>query len=101
MMQFGLWIVFAVWMLTGLVVATVILGMLVWGIGHQLKDEAGEDGDLWCPVMQRRMSVHGVPRHFTIGPEFMDVSRCEQWGKGKVRCSKTCVDAEIAHSHAA
>lgn len=101
MMQLVLWPIFAIWMLTGLVVAAVILGMLVWGIGHQLKDERGEDGDLWCPVMKRDMHVHGVPRRFLIGPEFIDVSRCEQWGKGQVRCSKACVHAELSASKAA
>lgn len=94
MMQVILWPIFAVWMLTGAVVAVVILGTLVWGIMHQLKDETGEDGDLWCPVLKQQMHVHGLPRRFMIGPEFCDISRCEQWGKGPVRCAKACLGVE-------
>lgn len=91
MLQLILWPIFAVWMLTGLVVAAVILGMLVWGTAHQLRDEAGTDGDIWCPVLKQTMHVRGLPRRFTTGPEFCDLSRCEKWGKGPVRCAKACV----------
>ena len=91
MLHLILWPIFAVWMLTGLVVAAVILGMLVWGTAHQLRDEVGTDGDIWCPVLRQTMHVHGLPRRFTTGPTFCYLSRCEQWGKGKVRCAKACI----------
>ena len=91
MLQLILWPIFAVWMLTGLVVAAVILSTLVWSTAHQLRDEAGINGDIWCPMLRQTMHVHGLPRRFTTGPEFCDLSRCQHWGKGPVRCAKACI----------
>jgi hypothetical protein len=94
MLQIVLWPILLIWMGLAVLITLSIVGMLLWGTAHQLKDEAGEDGEIYCPVLQRTMKVHGLPRRFTTGPEYADLSRCERWGDGDVQCTKPCLAAE-------
>jgi len=94
MLQIVLWPILLVWMGLAVAITLGIVAMLIWSTAHQLRDEAGEDGEVWCPVLKRTMKVHGLPRHFTIGPGFVNLSRCERWGDGRVQCTKPCLAAE-------
>lgn len=91
MLQFVLWPILAVWMGIAVAITIGIVAVLVWSTAHQLKDEVGEDGEVWCPVLQKPMKVSGISRHSTALPEFADLRRCEHWGTGRIGCAKACL----------
>lgn len=93
MLALFLWPVLAVWMGLAFVVLGCIVGTLGYSTLHLLKDETGTDDELWCPVHHRPMHVHGVPTRFrrTL---FSRLSRCEKYGRGRVRCGKWCLKGE-------
>lgn len=101
MLQFVLWPILAVWMGLAVLITLGIVAMLVWGTAHQLKDEAGEEGEVWCPVLQQTMKVKGISRHTTALPEFADLKRCEHWGNGRVGCAKACLEVDASKVRAA
>lgn len=97
MLHYVLWPILAVWMGVAVVVLLSIVGLLAWGAAHLLRDQLGTRGRLFCPVQQRSLRVRGVPRRFDIGePIYSDVRRCEAWGRGRVRCTKSCIHASPA-----
>ncbi len=94
MLHYVLWAILAVWMGLAFVVLFSIIGMLFWGGAHLVRDQAGVKDELYCPAQHRNLKVRGVPRRFVIEPIYSDVRRCEAWGRGAVRCNKSCIHPE-------
>jgi hypothetical protein len=90
MLALFLWPVLAVWMGLAFVVLAAIVGTIGYATVHLLYDRRGVDGDLWCPVHCRKLHVHGVPTRFLRAP-FTSLSRCENYGSGRLRCGRWCL----------
>ena len=86
------WPVFAIWMGMGLVVGLAFLATLAWCTMRLLKDWLiGSQGDVYCPVHRRNYHVEGMPAGFKGTAPFVRLSRCEFFGRGRVRCAQKCV----------
>lgn len=86
--------IFLVWFGLAFPIALIILGTVVWCTAHLMKDVAvPQEGDVWCPIHERRMHVKGTPRRFLVGVPFSALRRCERFGPYPIRCAKDCIYA--------
>jgi hypothetical protein len=86
--------IFLVWFGLAFPIAILIVGTIVWCTMHVLKDVAvPQEGDVWCPIHERRMHVKGTPRRFLVGVPFSALRRCELYGPYAIRCAKDCLFA--------
>ena len=92
-----LWPILAIWMGLAFVVLFTVVGVIVWGTIHLVRDALGVRDTVWCPALRRNLRVRAVPRHFFRGGlRFARLRRCERWGSGEIGCAKPCLRYEEA-----
>ena len=93
MFHLSLWAVFLVWGVLGFALFAILLATLSGSALRMIADHRGRAATIWCPVFRREYRVIGTPTGFRR-QAFDDVRRCERFGKGRVRCGKTCLKVE-------
>ncbi len=87
-----LWLILAVWVGIAFVILLAIVSTIGLSTARMLLDRLGVRGTVWCPVLQRSLTVLGVPAAFvgTVGG-FDDVMKCERFGDNRLKCHKWCL----------
>lgn len=87
-----LWPILSVWMGLAFAVLFAVVGVIVWGSAHLLRDALGVKDTVWCPALKRELRVKAIPRHFFRGGmRFSNLHRCERFGGGPIGCAKACL----------
>ena len=93
--NFLLWPLLSVWMGLAFVVLFTIVGFIVWGTVHLVRDAFGVRDTVYCPALKRDLHVKAIPRHFFHGGlRFSRLLKCERWGSGEIECDQPCLQAE-------